>query len=83
MPREGLKAKLAGRPILPMAKELVEIASEGLERQAKDKKSEGPFLEPIRERILRPGLSPGEALIRKWNEKLSRDPQKLIQDLAI
>lgn len=84
MPREGLKASLAGKPILPLAKELVDIACRGLGRQqVAGRKDECVFLDQIREMILKPGKSPGEMLIEKWNGELQQNPEKLIQYLGI
>ena len=76
VPREGLKAKLAGRPILPIAAALVELAA------GKNKK-ESIFLERLQEKILRPGKSPGETLAEKWNGELKHDPQNLLRYLGI
>lgn len=84
VPREGLKASLAGRPILPIAEKLVTLSCEGLSRQqVPGLQNECIFLDRIREKILKPGKSPGETLLEKWDGEFARTPGKLIQYLGI
>lgn len=85
VPREGLKAKLGTKPILPLARELVEIACESLARQrpADEKRNECIFLGRIREEIAKPGKSPAEALLEKWERDFKLDPRPLIDYLSI
>lgn len=80
MPRLGLKACLGGKPIFPIAQQLVELACRGLAKQCT---SECVFLDRIREKIVRPGQSPGETLIQKWAGEFGRDPALLINYLGI
>lgn len=84
IPKEGLKALLAGRPILPLAEELVTLACEGLSRQqVPGLQNECLFLDRIREKILKPAKSPGQTLIQKWDGEFGCQPEKLIQYLEI
>lgn len=71
--REGLKGRWKNRTIGERAKELVELATEGLRRQALQEghADEGPLLEPLEERLAA-GESLGSALLRDW-EQLSAD----------
>jgi len=84
VPRQGLQAKLVGRPIFPIACELVDISCASLAKQ-KQKKDEDEcvFLERIREKMIRPGKSPGETLLEKWEGEFNRDPSQLIDYLSI
>ncbi len=67
--RRGLSAQLGGKPVLDLARELVEIAGEGLRRighAGQVDSDERPYLEPLREQ-LEAGESPGQVLLRRWN----------------
>ncbi len=85
VPRMGLKAALGGRPILPMARELVEISRGGLRRQNRDRQmpDETVFLDRIEEKILRPGKSPAEVLLEDWAGRLKKNPGRLIEYLSV
>jgi glutamate--cysteine ligase len=67
--RRGLGAEIAGRPVLELARELVEISRAGL-RAMHDRgealDGEESFLDPI-EAQLETGLSPGLALVEHWH----------------
>ncbi len=80
MPRLGLKAALGGKPIFPIAAELVEIACSGLARQCT---SECIFLDRIRQKIVKPSKSPGEILVEKWEGVWEQNPARLIDFLGI
>ncbi len=84
VPKEGLKAKLGGRPIFPIAAKLVELSCSSLSRQ----KHSGPsseciFLNAIRDKIIKPGMSPGEVMLQKWDTEFAQNPRKLIDYLSI
>lgn len=85
VPREGLSAKLGRRSILPMARELVELSCQSLARQTsrKEGRDECIFLERIREKITRPGKSPAETILEKWEGEFAADPRRLIEYLRI
>jgi len=80
--RSGLAAQVAGRPVLALARELLEISRAGLARighgegEARD---ESGFLDPIAE-LLQRGRSPGEELLAHWEGGWGRDPGQLIQN---
>ncbi|MBZ0121929.1 MAG: glutamate--cysteine ligase, partial [Sandaracinaceae bacterium] len=64
VPQEGLRASMAGRPLLEWARELVRLASEGLRRLARlDRRGrdESIHLEALAA-LLEKGQSPGDAL---------------------
>jgi glutamate--cysteine ligase len=79
--RAGLAARIAGRPALELAHELVEIASEGLRRigaaGALDPDERG-FLEPIRAQLAL-GKSPGEVVLERWEGEWNRSLERLIE----
>jgi glutamate--cysteine ligase len=83
--RHGLKAHLGEKPILPIARDLLEIASAGLSSQAKRSGSEDEalFLKRVQKRILATGKTPAELLSEKWMGEWNQDPRKLIGYLRI
>ena len=83
--RKGLKAELAGKPIFPLAKELVDLSCASLakQKQSSDQKSECVFLERIRESIMRPEKSPAEILLEKWEGEFAQKPERLVESLSI
>lgn len=85
VPREGLRAKLGAKPILPIARELLEISCEGLAKQSARGgwRDECVFLERVRKEIMRPGLSPAETLIEKWGKEFRRVPGRLVDYLSV
>jgi glutamate--cysteine ligase len=78
--RTGLSARAAGRPVLEWARELVEIAREGLRRIAhRDAagRDERIHLDPVLA-ILEGGRSPGEIVAERWEGEWQRSPERLI-----
>ena len=77
--RRGLAAQIAGHPALPLARELVTIASEGLRRIGAE--TGGPdergFLDPILAQLAL-GKSPGEILLERWEGEWNRNVERLI-----
>jgi glutamate--cysteine ligase len=74
--RRGLRAEHQGRPLLALARELVEISAEGLRRQRRrrrDGRDESVYLLSLQD-LLRRGLTPAEDLLsrfrREWKGKL-------------
>jgi glutamate--cysteine ligase len=64
VPKEGLQTKVRGKSILSIAKDLLQIAKEGLKEQREE---EAPFLEPLIELITQEERSPAERILEKWN----------------
>jgi glutamate--cysteine ligase len=79
--RAGLAARIAGQPVLPLARRLVEISSEGLRRigaAAGLDPDERSFLEPIRTQLAL-GKSPGEVVLERWEGDWNRRLERLIE----
>ncbi len=64
LPRLGLKADLAGRPLLHWARDLMDLAGRGLAEQttAYEKRNECVFLKPLVENLKR-GKTPADSLL--------------------
>lgn len=78
--RLGLAGTIAGRPVLGLARELTEIAREGLRRIAArgvTDADESGFLDPVHAQ-LELGQSPGEEIRRRWNGEWQGSMQRLI-----
>jgi glutamate--cysteine ligase len=79
--RQGMAASYAGRPILGLARELVELARSGLERighagpRAPD---ESPFLDPIFAQLALE-KSPGQVVLECWEGEWERSFERLIE----
>ena len=79
--RRGLAAEVAGRPVLPLARELVAIAREGLARigdGSGDESDERRFLDPL-QAVAERGRSPGEEVMLRWESEWERSPARLIE----
>jgi glutamate--cysteine ligase len=79
--RRGLAAEVAGRPVLPLARELVAIARAGLVRigdGGRDERDERGFLDPLLA-VAERGRSPGEEVLARWEGEWERSPQRLIE----
>ncbi len=79
--RRGLAAEVAGRPVLPLARELVAIARAGLVRigdAGRDERDERGFLDPLLA-VAERGRSPGEEVLARWEGEWERSPQRLIE----
>ena len=79
--RLGLRAQMAGRPVLDWARELVAIASEGLRRIAErgeTDQDERNFLDPLHAQI-EIGKSPGEVIAERWRGEWGHRPERLIE----
>lgn len=77
--RRGLAAHIAGRPVLELGRELVEIASEGLRRIGAEtgQADERGFLDPVRAQLAL-GKSPGEITLERWEGEWNRNVERLI-----
>jgi glutamate--cysteine ligase len=79
--RRGLAAEVAGRPVLPLARELVEIARGGLARIGDgggDEIDERGFLDPLLA-VAERGRSPGEEVLAHWEGAWRGSPERLIE----
>jgi glutamate--cysteine ligase len=79
--RRGLAAEVAGRPVLPLARELIAIAQEGLARIGDGKAGESDergFLDPL-QAVAERGRSPGEEVQMRWESEWERSPARLIE----
>jgi glutamate--cysteine ligase len=79
--RRGLRAEMAGRSVLGIARELVSISGEGLRRIAEageTDQDERNFLDPLHVQIER-GISPGEEIAERWRGEWGRSRARLIE----
>ncbi len=78
--RKGLGAELGGQSVKPLADQLLEIASGGLDRISTRRGIEGGeqnFIAPLR-RILESGKSPGEVMLDRWRNEWNGSLERLI-----
>ena len=81
--RQGLRARLAGRATVELARELVSIAGEGLRRighQDTTGRDERVLLEALHVQLER-GKSPGEIVVERWEGEWERSPERLIENM--
>jgi glutamate--cysteine ligase len=80
--RSGLAARAAGRSVLELAREVVEIAAAGLQRLG-DRDASGrdaaTLLDPVRQQLAR-GKSPGQVVLERWEGDWQRSAERLIRD---
>jgi glutamate--cysteine ligase len=78
--RAGLAGRVGGRALLDLARQLVSIAAEGLERldAAAGDDGERRFLDPLRAQ-LELGKSPGEVVLERWEGEWGRSLPRLIE----
>jgi len=79
--RHGLAAVFAGRPVLALARELAEIAREGLRRighRGRRDPDESSYLDPVFEQ-LDLGMSPGQIVLERWEGEWARSLDRLIE----
>ncbi len=79
--RGGLAAEIGGRPALDLARELVEIAGDGLKGLSTRwgiEPDESHFLDPVRAQ-LETGKSPGEIVAERWRDDWKQDQTRLIE----
>ena len=62
----GLAAAVRGRPLLEIARELVDVAREGLARAGG--REDAVWLEPLREITARPGATPADEVLAAYGE---------------
>jgi glutamate--cysteine ligase len=76
--RRGLEAQAPGGPLLPLARELVAIAREGLRRLAPAGVDETGYLAPL-EAVVARGTSPGQEILERWQGAWGGRPDRLIE----
>ena len=82
--RYALQARIRRFSLLELAKELVEIAWEGLKRQAVlngNGEDETIYLKALRD-MIHQGWCPADIIVQKWEGELGRDIKKLIDYTA-
>ncbi len=78
--RSGLAAEVAGGPVLDLARELADIATQGLRRighAGEVDSDESIYVDPVHEVIAR-GKSPGQVVLEQWEGPWERSFQSLI-----
>ena len=76
--REGLRARVHGRPVAELCQELVELATQGLREQERCGPDEGRFLQPLRE-ILERGLTPAEEALLRLDGEFKGAAHRLLE----
>lgn len=80
--RQALQARIRGIEVSELARELVNIAATGLDRQRPDgEDSEALYLERLRE-LVRRGRCPADVVIEQWNGQWDREPMHLVAGTA-
>ena len=81
-PRQALKARIRGIEVAELARELIDIAETGLNRQRQgEQESEAMYLERLRD-LVRRGRCPADVIIEKWNGPWERDVKRLVEGAA-
>ncbi len=84
VPAQGLQAKIRGRSVQDIAKQLLEFSSAGLQRRARINdcgKDETHFLDPLRESAAS-GITPAELMLEKYRGAWNGDVKKAYQDYS-
>jgi glutamate--cysteine ligase len=79
--RRGLAARYAGRRLLDLARELAELAREGLRRighAGRRDPDETGYLDPVFEQLAI-GASPGQVVLDRWEGEWGRSVDRLIE----
>jgi len=79
--RRGLAAQVGSVDVLSLAREMLEIASEGLRRIGHgqgDQEDECGFLDPVRE-VIEAGRSPGQEILERWEGDWGHSVERLIE----
>ena len=80
--RQALKARIRGIEVAELARELIDIAETGLNRQRQgEQESEAMYLERLRD-LVRRGRCPADVIIEKWNGPWERDVKRLVEGTA-
>lgn len=78
--RDGLQARSAGVDVLRLAKDVVNLAAEGLGRIAPDEVS---YLDALRRRVIVEEVCPADILLREWNTSWRGAIGKAVEALRI
>jgi glutamate--cysteine ligase len=78
--RDGLEAHACGVNVADLAKQLVELAADGLRRIARD---EVQYLEVLEQRVCREELTPADILLRNWSGSWHGSVKHLMDYLRI
>lgn len=78
--RDGLMARSAGVDVLPIAKEIVELAACSLRQIAPD---EVKYLDVLREQVIEKEICPADVLLRNWHGSWHGSIEKVIEHLQI
>ena len=84
VPKLGLKAEIAGRSVLEIAQELLEIGAAGLASRAKGSdfdRDEGHFLNTLRNVVER-GETPAEEMLRKYEHQWNGDIDRVFAEYS-
>jgi glutamate--cysteine ligase len=84
VPELGLKARVAGRPLLEIAREVLDMSAAGLaERDIRNSsgQDERVFLAPLMETVAS-GLTPAERLLNKYHGAWEGDINRLFDEYA-
>ncbi|MFN8626276.1 MAG: glutamate--cysteine ligase [Candidatus Binatia bacterium] len=80
--RHALQAHVRGVELSELARELVDIAATGLDRQRRDgQDSEGLYLERLRD-LVRRRRCPADGVIEQWNGRWDRERARLVAGTA-
>ncbi len=80
--RRALKARIGGIEVAELARELLDIAATGLDRQRRpDQETEAMYLERLRD-LVRRGRCPADIIIEKWDGPWDREVKRLVDGTA-
>lgn len=78
--RDALAAASGGVRVLEIARQLVQLAGEGLDRIAPGERA---YLAPLEEYVLERGISPADALVAEFEGPLDRDMSRLVARMRV
>jgi glutamate--cysteine ligase len=78
--RDGLAAEHAGVSVLALAREIVELAEDGLKRIAPDEVS---YTNILRQQVIEEGISPADILLRNWHGSWHGSIARVIEYLRL
>ena len=78
--RDGLDARHDGVNVLAIAREVVRLARNGLERTAP---AEAAYLDILSEQVIEDGVCPADILLRNWHGSWHRSPKRVAEYLRI
>jgi glutamate--cysteine ligase len=78
--RDGLEARHDGVNVLAIAREVVRLARNGLERTAP---TEAAYLDILSEQVIEDGVCPADILLRNWHGSWHHSPKRVAEYLRI